>query len=65
MSSALGVLRWTPETFWKATVFEFTSALKGYLGAKGVDFNPPMDRNDFLALKAQVEANERRMSGGK
>jgi hypothetical protein len=51
MSSAMGVLHWTPEAFWGATMFEYTAAMKGYLTSKGVKFES-MTRDEFLELKA-------------
>ena len=60
MSSALGILRWTPEVFWKGTFFEYTAAMKGLMVSKGVKVVEPMTRNEFLALKRADEARRKR-----
>lgn len=60
MASALGVLNWSPDVFWKATVYEYTVAMKGYMAVNGITTTPQMTRNDFLDLKAQISANEKR-----
>jgi hypothetical protein len=59
MSSALGILKWTPDQFWKATFYEYTAAMKGHLTSQGVSLEPPIDRDEFLAMKAEDEARER------
>lgn len=54
MSSALGVLHWTPDTFWGASYYEYTCAMAGYLASKGVkNQNERMTRDEFLNLKDQ------------
>ena len=53
MASALGILKWSPNTFWQATFYEYTAAMKGHFVSQGVDLNPPMTRDDFLTLKAE------------
>lgn len=55
LSSALGILGWTPETFWRATSYEYTAAMKGHMMAQGTDLDGGMTRNEFLALKAKDE----------
>jgi uncharacterized phage protein (TIGR02216 family) len=35
MAAAFGVLRWTPDTFWRATLREFAAALEGLEGGAG------------------------------
>lgn len=59
MSSAMGILKWTPNVFWAATFFEYTAAMKGHLASQGVDLTPPMTRNEFLSLKAEDEARQK------
>jgi hypothetical protein len=54
MASALGVLRWSPDTFWSATMFEYTTAMKGYLLAKGAKLEGGYTRDEFLKLKAKM-----------
>lgn len=59
MSSALGVLRWTPKEFWQATMFEYTAAMRGYLLSKGVKLDQldgPMTRSEFLDMVREDEA---------
>jgi hypothetical protein len=59
MSSALGILKWTPGQFWKATFYEYTAAMKGHLVSQGVDLEPAITRDEFLTMKAEDEARER------
>lgn len=59
MGSCLGMLRWTPEVFRRATFYEYTAAMKGYLVAKGVDLTEPMTRDEYLELKAKDEAQRK------
>lgn len=59
MSSALGVLRWTPKEFWQATMFEYTAAMRGHLLSKGVKLDQlggPTTRSDFLEMVREDEA---------
>ncbi|MBY5594102.1 phage tail assembly chaperone [Rhizobium leguminosarum] len=58
MASALGVLKWPPEVFWKAVFYEYTAAMKGHLVSQGVDLSPPMTRDEFLTMKAEDDARE-------
>ncbi len=58
MASALGVLKWPPEVFWKAGFYEYTAAMKGHLVSQGADLSPPMTRDEFLTMKAEDEARE-------
>ncbi|MBZ9674555.1 phage tail assembly chaperone [Mesorhizobium sp. ES1-1] len=59
ISSALGALKWSPNTFWQATIYEYTAAMKGHLVSQGVDLNPAVSRDEYLTLKAEDEARER------
>jgi hypothetical protein len=66
MSSAMGILQWPPEVFWRATMYEYTAAMKGHLISKGVKFSEPsMTREEVNELLAIHEQRERkaRMSG--
>lgn len=45
MKLALGVLRWTPDTFWRSTFSEFFSAVNGYSEARGGK-KPPQPPTD-------------------
>ncbi len=56
MASSLGVLRWPPEVFWKATMYEYTSGMKGYLLAKGAKTDTPVSRDEYLEMKAKMGA---------
>ena len=54
MSSALGVLMWSPETFWGASYYELSAAMAGHLASKGIRTqNERMTRDEFLNLKEQ------------
>ncbi len=46
MGVALGVLRWTPEAFWRATPREFAGAVEGLRG-RGPE---PASRDDLRRL---------------
>jgi hypothetical protein len=59
MSSAIGILGWTPEVFWAATVFEYSAAMRGYNAKKGNKTEPGMTRNEFLAEKAAHEQGKK------
>lgn len=48
MALALGVLRWSPDTFWRATPREFAAALEGLLGRRA----QPAGRDDLTRLMA-------------
>jgi len=57
MKAALGVLRWTPDVFWKATFYEYTAAMAGHLQSQGLlKHSDTMTRDEFLELKAQAKA---------
>ncbi|WP_312866880.1 phage tail assembly chaperone [Rhizobium leguminosarum] len=58
MSSAMGILKWPPDMFWKATFYEFTAAMRGHFVSQGIDVTPPMTRDEFLTMKAEDEARE-------
>lgn len=60
MSSALGLLAWTPSVFWGATCYEYSAAMRGYFAKNGVDTEGNMTRDEFLALKAQDEQGKAR-----
>ena len=49
MSLALGVLRWSPREFWRATPRELIAALQGLRGRRASD---PARRSDLARLMA-------------
>jgi uncharacterized phage protein (TIGR02216 family) len=49
LAIGLGVLRLSPEQFWRMTPREFAAALRGLYG----DAPPPLDRAAFEALHAR------------
>lgn len=53
MSSAMGILGWTPAVFWGATCYEYTAAMRGHFAANGVDTEGNMSRDEFLDVKAK------------
>lgn len=55
MASALGVLKWTPDQFWRATVKEYTAAMKGHLLSIGADLSGPLSREEVEAAFAEHE----------
>lgn len=59
MASAMGILKWSPNVFWDATFYEYTAAMKGHLISQGVSTKEPMTRDEFLDLKAEVEAADK------
>lgn len=71
MTVALGVLRWTPETFWNSTFYEFSCAYVGYCMAEGIGpyrsqpgFDSAVEVDRFLEEIEQMKAlyPDRRMS---
>jgi len=50
MSSALGILRWPPDVFWKATVYEYTAAMRGYFAAVGIVGNCAADLSESRSI---------------
>jgi hypothetical protein len=60
MSSAIGMLRWSPETFWRATMFEYTAGMKGHMAANGVDLTPGLTVDDVKELQDQHEKRLRK-----
>ena len=60
MVTALGVLKWTPEQYWRATFYEYTAAMKGHLISQGVDLTPPITREEFLTMKAEDDQRNKR-----
>lgn len=63
MSSAMGILGWTPKDFWAATFYEYTTAMKGHLLSKGVKTGGGVDRSEYLAMKREEEKEEKRKRG--
>jgi hypothetical protein len=59
MTSALGVLKWTPDVLWRATMYEYTAAMKGHLLSKGIKLDGAMSRSEFLDMKREDEAREK------
>lgn len=53
ISSALGILKWPPDVFWRSTVYEYTAAMRGHFAASGVDTEGGMTRNQYLTLVAK------------
>lgn len=48
MTLGLGVLRWSPDAFWRATPGELAAALDGLAGRRGA----PPGRSDLARLMA-------------
>ncbi len=51
---ALGVLLWTPETFWKSTMADLMIAYYGYSKANNVEEKRGMTKSEFSSLKAKL-----------
>ena len=66
MEFALGVLNWTPETFWKSTHHELMTANRGYIKANKVpDKNDgAMTRDEFEEMKENIENMKRMKANG-
>ena len=56
MEFALGVLHWSPEQFWKATMHELMAANNGYVKANKIPdtTDKPMTREEYEDLKAKI-----------
>ena len=53
MEAALGIVGWSPETFWDSGPLELNAALVGWNRANGAEAGPqPMDREGFEKMKA-------------
>lgn len=50
METALGGLQWDPDTFWNATITEYTYAIAGRNRANGNDKPKPPSGDDVDAL---------------
>jgi hypothetical protein len=50
MASAMGILKWPPDTFRRATFYEYTAAMKGHLISTGAKIVEPLSRDEFLDL---------------
>ncbi len=59
METALGLLGWPPETFWRATPGELVAAYEGFLSAHGLKARAPLTREEFEALKRRFPDRER------
>lgn len=53
---ATGILGWSPDSFWDATVAELQSAIDGRLGDKPVS---PLGRAEMAALETKVDSDGR------
>lgn len=58
LASALSVLKWTPETFWRSTVYEFGLAVKGQQRLQGGKAVEPLTREEYLDLMAEANRDE-------
>lgn len=59
MSSAIGILGWTPNVFWASTFYEYTAGMKGHLLSQGINVVEPMTRDEFLKLKREDAKRKR------
>jgi len=57
MRIALGVLGWTPETFWKSTPHEFVAAYEGSIGDFGQE---KIHRAEFKKLLDDVKEADKK-----
>lgn len=53
METGLGVLRWQPDAFWKATPAELNAAVVGYNLAHGAATDSAMTKDDLTELMEQ------------
>lgn len=51
MEVALGLLGWSPETFWDSGMLELVTAMKGWQRAHGIQARSPMGRAEYEAFK--------------
>lgn len=54
LASALSVLKWAPDTFWRSTVYEFGLAVKSQQRLQGGKVVEPVTREEYLDLKAHM-----------
>ena len=64
MQAGLGVLGWSPDAFWAATVPELAAGLKGWRIANGLDRpgDSPVLKDEFEELKRRSEEREKNRS---
>jgi uncharacterized phage protein (TIGR02216 family) len=53
MEIAFGVLRLSPESFWKMTPCEWQAGVRGWKQSRGIDPDPVIERGDLCALMQQ------------
>jgi hypothetical protein len=63
LQAALGVLGWTPETFWRASLLEYFAAVKGWNEAQRAESGKPapMTRAEFEELERDDRAKWERI----
>jgi hypothetical protein len=55
MEFAFGVLKWTPDTFWNASMPELMCALNGWKKANRPQTKSSMDREQYIKMRDRVE----------
>jgi hypothetical protein len=62
MKGAFGPLHWTPETFWKATITEYVTAIEAFndMNADPKKTEPPSDKEiaGLLAKYGRLEQSQ-------
>ncbi|RVD58859.1 phage tail assembly chaperone [Mesorhizobium sp. M2D.F.Ca.ET.223.01.1.1] len=64
MCTALGVLKWPADKFWRSTVYEYTTAIKGHLISIGADLTPELTREEVNAAFREYENRVKASMGG-
>jgi hypothetical protein len=55
MQLGMGVLRWTPEVFWKACVRELYSAIEGWQESHGIERKEGLSEKDMAEIEKMME----------
>jgi hypothetical protein len=58
LAVSLGLLNWSPDTFWGATVFEFSRAVEGFNRANGGTKTP--SRRGLKQIKAFMDMMQKK-----
>jgi hypothetical protein len=58
----LGVLRWPPDSFWRATTWDVMRAWHGYARSKGISLhgNTKLTEDDVIELRRMIEEDGNR-----
>ncbi|MGE0270296.1 MAG: phage tail assembly chaperone [Alphaproteobacteria bacterium] len=53
----LGILKWTPDQFWRATPSDLSAAVDGYMEAIGPKSDSDLTTEDVVRLRTLISSN--------